>query len=83
MPHLPLKPVLVAGLLALALAACGRKGPLEPPPNATSAIELPDAQTGATETSFGEVSPLSRSSGRGRNRAIPVPEKPFVLDPLL
>jgi predicted small lipoprotein YifL len=82
-PHLPLKPVLVAGLLALSLAACGRKGPLEPPPNAGAAIELPDAQTGAAETSFGEVSPLSRSGGRGRDRVIPVPDKPFVLDPLL
>ena len=83
MPHLQLKPVLVAGLLALCLAACGRRGPLEPPPNASSAIELPDAQTGAAETSFGEVSPLDRNSGRGRNRVIPVPERPFVLDPLL
>ena len=41
--------LLVVGLLAVALAACGRKGPLEAPPNATGAIDLPDDQIGAKE----------------------------------
>ena len=30
------RPLLVAGFLVLALAACGRRGPLEPPPDPTA-----------------------------------------------
>jgi predicted small lipoprotein YifL len=76
--------VLVAGLLALALGACGRKGPLEAPPNATGAIDLPDSQIGAVENeaaSLGQTSVLARPPRA--NRAITVPEKPFLLDPIL
>ncbi|MDP3407872.1 lipoprotein [Bosea sp. (in: a-proteobacteria)] len=76
--------VLVAGLLALALGACGRKGPLEAPPNATGAIDLPDAQTGAVENdaaSLGQTSVLAKPAKA--NRAITIPEKPFILDPIL
>ncbi|HEV7258628.1 MAG TPA: lipoprotein [Bosea sp. (in: a-proteobacteria)] len=76
--------VLVAGLLALALGACGRKGPLEAPPNATSAIDLPDSQIGATER---DAETLTQGSVLAKpakaNRAITVPEKPFVLDAIL
>ena len=74
---------LVVGMLGLALAACGRRGPLEPPPNAKNAIDLPDEQTGAVENSFNatDASPLGKPPKR--NKAIEVPEKPFVLDPLL
>ncbi len=36
--------LLVVGLLGLALAACGRKGPLEPPPNGLQAKEAAEAQ---------------------------------------
>ena len=39
--------LLVVGLLAVALGACGRKGPLEAPPNATGAIDLPGTSTPA------------------------------------
>ncbi|RYE77661.1 MAG: hypothetical protein EOP19_22585 [Hyphomicrobiales bacterium] len=86
MPHSRLKlgrAIMVAGLLGLALTACGRRGPLEPPPNAKNAIDLPDQQTGAVEDSFNasEASPLGKPAKR--NKAIEVPEKPFVLDPLL
>lgn len=76
--------VLVAGLLGLALTACGRRGPLEPPPNAKNAIDLPDKQIGAVEDNVPNVtdaSPLGKPPKR--NKAIEVPEKPFVLDPLL
>ena len=76
--------VLVAGLLALALGACGRKGPLEAPPNATNAIDLPDAQIGAVENdaaSLGQTSIMAKPAKA--NRAITIPEKPFVLDPIL
>jgi len=86
-PHTRLKigrAILVAGLLGLALTACGRRGPLEPPPNATNAIDLPDDQIGAVEErvpSPGETSPLARAPKT--NRAITIPNKSFVLDPLM
>ena len=70
--------VLVAGLLALALGACGRKGPLEAPPNATGALDLPDSQIGAVENTNGGIGETSKT-----NRAMVVPEKPFFLDPIL
>lgn len=82
MPHPRLKlgrTILVAGLLGLALTACGRRGPLEPPPNAKNAIELPDEDTGAVPVT--DASPLGKP--KKTNRAIAIPEKPFVLDPLL
>jgi predicted small lipoprotein YifL len=86
-PHPRLKlgrALLLAGLLGLALTACGRKGPLEPPPNATNAMDLPDAQIGATQSEFTSpavASPLAKAPKA--NRAITIPDKSFVLDPLL
>ncbi|RDJ21670.1 hypothetical protein DWF00_25260 [Bosea caraganae] len=76
--------ILVAGLLGLALTACGRRGPLEPPPNAPNAIDLPDDQIGAVENRVPEVSdssPLAKAPKT--NRAITIPNKSFVLDPLM
>ncbi len=76
--------LLVVGLLGVALAACGRKGPLEPPPNVSGAIALPDNQIGAEEndmSSYGSASVLAKPPKA--NRAITVPDKPFVLDPLM
>ncbi|WP_454655656.1 LPS translocon maturation chaperone LptM [Bosea beijingensis] len=76
--------LLVVGLLAVALAACGRKGPLEAPPNATGAIDLPDDQIGAKENdpaSLGSASVLAKPPKA--NKAITVPDKPFVLDSLM
>ena len=87
MPHSRLKfgrAVLMAGLLGLALSACGRKGPLEPPPNAKNAIALPDQQIGAVENTpptAMDASPLGKPPKR--NRAMEIPESSFVLDPLL
>jgi predicted small lipoprotein YifL len=75
---------MVAGLLGLSLTACGRKGPLEAPPNTTGAIELPASQIGGTETEVptpSDVSPIAKPAKT--NRAITIPDKPFVLDPLL
>lgn len=76
--------VLLAGLLGLALAACGRKGPLEAPPNAKNAIALPDNQIGANENTpptAMDASPLGKPAKA--SKAIQVPESSFVLDPLL
>jgi predicted small lipoprotein YifL len=76
--------VLVAGLIGLSLAACGRKGPLEAPPNATNAIALPDNQIGGVEEQVGattQASPFGRPARASREFRIP--ESRFVLDPLL
>ena len=76
--------LLVVGLLAVALGACGRKGPLEPPPNATGAIDLPDDQIGAKENdpaSLGSASVLAKPVKT--DKRIPVPNRSFVLDPLM
>jgi predicted small lipoprotein YifL len=75
--------VLLAGFLGLALTACGRRGPLEAPPDAKNAVALPDQQTGAVENSFNatDASPLGKPAKR--NKPIEIPEKSFVLDPLL
>lgn len=87
MPHSRLKlgrAVLLAGLLGLALSACGRKGPLEAPPNAKNAIALPDNQIGAVENTpptAMDASPLGKPAKT--NKAITIPESPFILDPLL
>ncbi|WP_332691322.1 LPS translocon maturation chaperone LptM [Bosea sp. (in: a-proteobacteria)] len=87
MPHSRLKlgrAVLLAGLLGLALSACGRKGPLEAPPNSKSAIALPDQQIGAVENTpptAMDASPLGKPPKT--NKAITIPESAFVLDPLL
>lgn len=76
--------LLVVGLLGLALGACGRKGPLEAPPNVTGAVDLPDDQVGAKEqepADIGSASVLAKPAKA--NRAITVPNKPFILDPLM
>jgi predicted small lipoprotein YifL len=59
--------VLAVGL-ALVASGCGRKGPLEPPPN-PSATPTPDGDTGAPS--------------RHKVQPITPPKTPFVMDPLL
>lgn len=87
MPHSCLKlgrTLLLAGFLGLALTACGRKGPLESPPDSKSAIALPDRQIGAVESTAPtamDASPLGKPPKR--NRPMEIPESSFVLDPLL
>ncbi|CAM5763703.1 LPS translocon maturation chaperone LptM [Bosea minatitlanensis] len=77
--------LLVVGLLGVALAACGRKGPLEPPPNVAGAVDLPDSQIGGEDandvSSYGQTSVLAKPAKT--NKAIAVPDKPFLLDPLM
>lgn len=76
--------ILVIGLLGLSLAACGRRGPLEPPPNAKNAIDLPDKDIGGVEDQVGattQASPFGKPAKA--SRSFTVPESQFVLDPLL
>ncbi|MGH6680721.1 MAG: LPS translocon maturation chaperone LptM, partial [Bradyrhizobium sp.] len=76
--------VLAVGAVALTLAGCGRKGPLDLPPTAASASTATtppqDAETAAASKptvfnpSFGMNAPPKAAKG---------PKKPFILDPLL
>ncbi|SIQ60818.1 MULTISPECIES: lipoprotein [unclassified Bosea (in: a-proteobacteria)] len=76
--------LLVVGLLGVALGACGRKGPLEPPPNVSGAVDLPDNQVGAQPSDVPEIGSASVLAKPAKaNRAITVPNKPFILDPLM
>ncbi len=65
--------------VSLGLAACGRKGPLDPPPSAVSA-------TGKEEPTNTALirSPLEKPGDTAQSDAgNQVPNEPFVLDPLL
>ena len=63
--------VLVVGL-ALAASGCGRRGPLEPPPNATATPESSaSSDTGGMPGAHHKPPPIV------------APKTPFVLDPLL
>ena len=79
--------VVAAMAALLALGGCGRKGPLDPPPGASNAVE-PQANGGL-------VSPMSSPIGSrgtsgdpgvdasGRPIAGKGQDRPFLLDPLL
>jgi hypothetical protein len=65
--------------LALTLTACGRKGPLDPPPTA-----------GVTPTEQPAVGPIAPPIGSGAapapapaNPPSTPPNRPFLLDPML
>jgi predicted small lipoprotein YifL len=65
---------LIGGLIAVfALAGCGRKGPLDPPPSASLAGDQAAASGGA----------LPAIDSSGRPHAPPGPNKPIPLDALL
>ena len=64
----------VAALVALGLTACGRIGPLEPPPDANA-----PAKPAAT-TPEAAASP---AIGKPKIPPIVPPNQPFILDPLL
>lgn len=74
--------ILVAGVLSLVLSACGRRGALEPPPEpgapqkqAQQSVDDDDDSA----TLLPSISPTPRKSPKG----FKIPDKPFVLDPLL
>jgi predicted small lipoprotein YifL len=80
------------GLLAaaLGLSACGRKGPLDPPPGAAvqkreaPAAELAGAPKATVVDSRGRAVELKRKTGRGPVAAAPTGQQPdFFLDWLL
>jgi predicted small lipoprotein YifL len=57
-------------VVLLALAACGRAGPLEPPPDASALAKPSDSGSGDPQV-------------RKKIPPITPPKTPFVLDPLL
>jgi predicted small lipoprotein YifL len=72
--------VLVAGLVALTLSACGRRGALEPPPSASAATAETQQQATAGDSTLPSPVGTPRSSPR---QGYTIPNKPFILDPLL
>src|SRR3569623_2814936 len=67
----------LACALAVGLAACGRKGPLDLPPSDTA---------GATQQQQSATGPLNPPIGATQPPAAPnpgAPNRPFLLDPLL
>jgi predicted small lipoprotein YifL len=80
--------LLTAALVALSLAGCGRRGPLEAPPEAAAVPAQPRAQAQAASDDDGEevaeaTLPAPVPTARRRSRTYTIPKEPFVLDPLL
>jgi len=65
----------LAGWAALGLCACGRIGPLEPPPNPNA----PPPQASATASPDQVLAPQAKP----KIPPITPPQQPFILDPLL
>ncbi|BAR58033.1 hypothetical protein NK6_4868 [Bradyrhizobium diazoefficiens] len=71
-------------LTALALAGCGRKGPLDLPPTASGASTANVAAPTDTETAAQKTPSLfNPSSAADAAPAAKGKKKPFILDPLL
>ncbi|MGO4574272.1 LPS translocon maturation chaperone LptM [Microvirga sp. 2TAF3] len=71
---------LIAGVLALGLSACGRRGALEPPPDPSA----PQQQSANPTGSQGVIaSPIGTPSSKNAHRGYTIPKEPFILDPLL
>ena len=73
---------------ALALGACGRKGPLDLPPNAASpAMASANSAPATTDTQSEAMSKPSVYNPSYGMDALPTagrgPKRPFILDPLL
>jgi predicted small lipoprotein YifL len=78
--------IVMAGMVVLALGACGRRGPLEAPPDAAVTVQQgrqAQAQTEVDEELRDEVVPSPTPTPRRRSRAYTIPKEPFILDPLL
>ncbi|UQR64473.1 lipoprotein [Bradyrhizobium sp. C-145] len=77
--------IIVLSLTALALAGCGRKGPLDLPPTASNAPTVNGAAPVDTETEaqrtpsvFNPTYGVDAAPAAAKGR-----KKPFILDPLL
>lgn len=76
--------VIIAALAALALAGCGRKGPLEPPPGSVNAKANPLEEKEITDPAEPKpVVPSISPVGSKKGKKIEAPKEPFILDPIL
>jgi predicted small lipoprotein YifL len=85
--------VALVAAVALALASCGRRGPLEPPPGAPASNAPLTGTPGDYEAPAnpGELAGQNTAASSGAEapppgtakKAPPRPPRPFVLDPLL
>ena len=76
--------IIVVSAAALLLASCGRKGPLELPPNSPPAPKLSAAPTDTASEAAKQPTVFGSSYGSDAPPAAPRGvKKPFVLDPLL
>jgi len=75
---LPLKALLLGLGLAMSLAGCGAKGPLEPPP---SAAEQPKSEVKADE-GMGDIPTIGQAKKKSA-KPTETPKQPFFLDFLL
>ncbi|MBR0691722.1 LPS translocon maturation chaperone LptM [Bradyrhizobium lablabi] len=76
--------IIVLGAAALALAGCGRKGPLDLPPTASNAV--PPAQAGRDTDAERAAQPSLFDPTYGAEGGPAAPKggkKSFILDPLL
>jgi predicted small lipoprotein YifL len=84
----------IAGLLALALSACGRRGAPEAPLTSaelaaqqqstqTRQVQARQAQADDDDDEVRETIVPTPAPPRRRSRAYTVPKEPFILDPLL
>jgi len=71
---------LVAGLIVFGLSACGRRGALEPPPDGSAAPQAQQQQGAADQATL--PSPVGTPRSKA-TRGYTIPNKPFILDPLL
>ena len=92
-PLLPGRALLMAGMLVLAVGACGRRGAPEAP--LTAAEVAAQQQSGQARRQQAQADDEGDDDGvravtvptptatRRRSRAYTVPKEPFILDPLL
>ena len=75
---------LVAGLIALALAACGRRGPLEPPPEPT--VQAPRARAGGAPppgAASSQITLQSQGATAGQDTSDSSEEEQAAANPVL
>ncbi len=90
LPNVPA--IVFVAAIALSLASCGRRGPLEPPPGAAVSSAPLTGTPGDYEAPAnpGELAGQNTATSSGaearrrrRKQAPPRARKPFLLDPLL
>jgi predicted small lipoprotein YifL len=82
-PLRALRLLMIGGVVVLALSACGRKGPLEPPPGAVNASDNPLEEQEEDANAPAKVIPSVSPVGSRKGKPITAPKEKFFLDPIL